>query len=202
MRDGARHPHPAVGDELSPTRRARAAHSAPAVRGDLDGGGYRAVADLPEPLGPPAAAVIGGVGFGFFIDELGKFITADNNYFFKPAPALIYLILVGIFLGIRALERRRGLSEVELLSNALDLTGEAARRDFDEREKRRALALISQADPNDPVVAPVRRLLVQLDALPVASPVRPARLAKRIHDAYLRLAETRMASSCGRRFPG
>jgi hypothetical protein len=137
-------------------------------------------------------AIIGGVGFGFFIDELGKFITADNNYFFKPAPALIYLILVGIFLGIRALERRRGLSEVELLSNALDLTGEAARRDFDEREKRRALALISQADPNDPVVAPVRRLLVQLDALPASSPVRPARLAKRIHDAYLRRAETRM----------
>jgi hypothetical protein len=138
------------------------------------------------------AAVIGGVGFGFFIDELGKFITADNNYFFKPAPALIYLILVGIFLGIRALERRRGLSEVELLSNALDLTAEAARHDFDEREKRRALALISQANPNDPVVAPVRRLLVQLDVLPAAPPARAARVAKRIHDAYLRLAETRM----------
>jgi hypothetical protein len=42
-----------------------------------------------------AAAIVGGVGF--FIDELGKFITEDNNYFYNPAAALIYLIFIGLF---------------------------------------------------------------------------------------------------------
>ena len=59
------------------------------------------------------AAILGGIGFGFFIDELGKFITSDNDYFFQPAAALIYLVFVTIFLIIRALDRRVGLSSAE-----------------------------------------------------------------------------------------
>jgi hypothetical protein len=135
------------------------------------------------------AAVIGGVGFGFFIDELGKFITSDNNYFFKPAAALIYLIFVGMYMVIRALERKRGLTQMELLSNALDLTAEATRHDLDVREKRRALALLDQVDPANPLLSPIREMLAKLDAIPTSPPRWPARTARRVRDGYFEFAE-------------
>ena len=49
------------------------------------------------------AAVVGGLGFGTFIDELGKFLTEDNNYFFEPAIMLIYLIFIGLYLFLRSI---------------------------------------------------------------------------------------------------
>jgi hypothetical protein len=135
------------------------------------------------------AAIIGGVGFGFFIDELGKFITSDNNYFFEPAAALIYLIFIGLFLLVRALQRDGVLSPMERLSNAIDLVGEAARRPFDQNQKRRALELLRGADEAGPLVDPVRRLVAELEAQPPAEPPRLARVADALRDRYLRLVE-------------
>src|SRR5438034_6421320 len=81
------------------------------------------------------AAVVGGIGFGLFIDELGKFITSDNNYFFRPAIALIYVIFVLLFLWWRALERHRTWSEETYLANALMLLQDTALHDLDPTEK-------------------------------------------------------------------
>jgi hypothetical protein len=135
------------------------------------------------------AAVVGGVGFGFFIDELGKFITADNNYFFQPAAALIYLIFVGLFLLTRSLQGRHGFSPAERLSNAIDLIGEAARRDFDANEKRRALEFLEGADPSHPFVGPVRRLIAELETIPPRRPSRIGRAARAARDRYRRMIE-------------
>jgi hypothetical protein len=137
------------------------------------------------------AAVIGGVGFGFFIDELGKFITADNNYFFQPAPALIYLVFIGLFMVSRAMRRRGGLSPAERLANAIELIADPAQHKLDVVRKRRALELLDGADPTDPVVAPLRRLLGELDAVPAAPPSRASRWAGAVRAGYLRVIEER-----------
>jgi hypothetical protein len=71
-----------------------------------------------SPVVRSVACLVGGVGFGTFIDELGKFITSDNNYFFQPTMALIYAIFVGLFLVVRILYARRPLSERELRVDA------------------------------------------------------------------------------------
>ena len=82
-----------------------------------------------------AAAVLAGVGFGLFIDELGKFITSDNNYFYRPAIALIYVVFVLLFLWWRSLERHRVWDEQTYLANALMLLQDAALHDLDPTEK-------------------------------------------------------------------
>jgi len=114
------------------------------------------------------AAIVGGVGFGFFIDELGKFITADNNYFYKPAAALIYLIFIGLFSLTRTLQRRERVGAPDEVANAVDLLGDAARGGLDEAQRRRALALLDRADAADPLVGPLRGVLER-------APVRAAR---------------------------
>jgi hypothetical protein len=133
------------------------------------------------------AAIVGGVGFGFFIDELGKFITSDNDYFYKPTAALIYVVFIALYLVTRAMQRRRDFTAHEYLVNALDLATEAARRDLDEREKRRALELLDRADPSNPMVEPLRRMLCELEAVPPPPPSWPARRALALRDAYFGL---------------
>lgn len=135
------------------------------------------------------AAVLGGIGFGFFIDELGKFITADNNYFFRPAAPLIYLIFIGLYLLIRRLAREGTLSPQERLANAIDLVSEAARRPWDRDRKQRALDLLHGAGEAGPLVGPVRRMVDELDALPPSEPPRVVRWARTVQRRYFALVD-------------
>ena len=97
------------------------------------------------------AAILGGIGFGTFIDELGKFITSDNNYFYEPTIGLIYIIFIAIFLVLEAF-RRQEQGPTEALANAFNQLELAAGRPLDAETKRTTLELLAKSDKSDPIV--------------------------------------------------
>ncbi|MDQ6768628.1 MAG: hypothetical protein M3Z54_01400 [Gemmatimonadota bacterium] len=95
------------------------------------------------------AALVGGIGFGTFIDEIGKFITRDNDYFYQPSIALIYITFVLIYLAFRDLQMRRGVSREEYLVNAVHDLEEAVINDLQPKERTRALRYLGAIAEKD-----------------------------------------------------
>jgi len=54
------------------------------------------------------SAILAGAGTGLFIDEVGKFITASNDYFYPLAAPLIYGLLLALVLLFVLVRRREG----------------------------------------------------------------------------------------------
>jgi hypothetical protein len=79
-------------------------------------------------------ALCAGVGVGLFIDEVGKFITQSNDYFYPAAAPIIYaffLLTVLVYFQVRRPPARDARSE---LYRALDAIEEVLDRDLDEEE--------------------------------------------------------------------
>jgi hypothetical protein len=114
------------------------------------------------------AAVAGGAGFGAFVDELGKFVTSDNDYFFKPTAAILYALFVVLFLATREIRRFRALSPEECLVNAVELAERLASGTLTADDRDRALQLLARADQAHPLVAPLRVSFLAADPAPMS----------------------------------
>ncbi len=80
-------------------------------------------------------ALLAGVGIGLFIDEVGKFITHNNDYFYPAAAPIIYaffLICVLLYLQLNRPPARDARAELysvlELMEEILDHDLEASER--------------------------------------------------------------------------
>lgn len=82
-----------------------------------------------------AGALLAGLGVGLFIDEVGKFITQSNDYFYPAAAPIVYaffLLTVIVYLNVR----RPGRSDPRSsLYQALDSIEEILDRDLQEEER-------------------------------------------------------------------
>jgi hypothetical protein len=76
------------------------------------------------------SAIMAGIGVGLFIDEVGKFITKTNNYFYPAAAPIVYaFFLISILLFLRYLRPPR-LDEHAELCRALEDIQDLLRKPF------------------------------------------------------------------------
>jgi hypothetical protein len=140
------------------------------------------------------AALLGGAGFGLLIDEVGKFVTSSNDYFFQPAVAIIYLVFVAIFLSFRTIERAARFTQRELLANAYDEAVEVALHPTHAASQARALRLLHESGATGPLARGLERALVEQRALVPPSHTAGASRWKRARWAMTRAYERAVAS--------
>jgi hypothetical protein len=137
------------------------------------------------------AAFIGGIGFGTFIDEVGKFVTQDNDYFYQPAVALIYVTFVLTYLAARSIHRDVAGDPEDFLVNALQEVEHVAVNDLDREERDRALLYLQRSDQNDPLVKALEEVFHRSDLVPTPHPHPLVRLKNSVTRRYFQVASRR-----------
>ncbi len=121
----------------------------------------------------PTAAVVGGFGFGLFIDELGKFITQDNDYFYRPAIALIYAVLVVLFLISRTIDRIDKITPGDRMVYAAQCVDQLVIGRLDEEGRAAGLRHLDESGNTSSLALRIREILEEAD---VSSPAARSRL--------------------------
>jgi hypothetical protein len=136
------------------------------------------------------ATLSAGIGFGLFLDELGKFITSDNDYFFQPAIAIMYVLFVVLFFVFRALGRVDKMGPETALVNSFDFAKEAVMRAMSRGERDEALYVLGRADQSDPMVQAVSAVLREV-RVPDSGPNAAQRFWQRVSGWWRRLVGRR-----------
>nr|WP_040510265.1 hypothetical protein [Gordonia soli] len=116
-------------------------------------------------LGPTTrilAIVMGGIGFGLFLDEVGKFVTKDNDYFYGPSAEIMYLLVVLILLISRIVRDVRRPTIAEAIANAAAIAADGVAHGLPTRRRQQATEFLQVAADNggDPeTIAHIRALV-------------------------------------------
>ena len=115
------------------------------------------------------AVVLGGIGFGLMLDEVGKFLTKTNNYFYEPSAEIMYILIVVVLVGTRAMRIVRPLDAQECLASASAIATDGLARGLGHERREVGLMLVERAlragaDPAD--AEHVHALLLSAHAIP------------------------------------
>lgn len=121
--------------------------------------GFAMLVLFAHPIWKPVAALVGGIGFGAFIDELGKFITKDNDYFFQPTIAIMYGVFIVLFWMARYFDRKREPTEADHLYLAVRGIQWQAIGKLDRHRQQAALEHLNASGSSSPLALQMREML-------------------------------------------
>ncbi len=137
-------------------------------------------------------AVLAGVGVGLFIDEVGKFITTSNDYFFPLAAPIVYVTMVLLAWTAYRARRRHVLTDRERLYDVLDGLQDLADGHLDSDRRAEIISHLGHLrdEWDRPELRELSRRLEDFLLSPVVTvlPPRPGPL-ERLHQRLLRIEE-------------
>lgn len=134
------------------------------------------------------AVLIGAIGFGLFLDEVGKFVTKSNDYFFAPAVAIMYVVIVVLVLATRVVQDTARTTPRDVLIASAAGTVEALSGGLTLRERERLVHALRTAQQQGADPQAVSGLLATLDTCQTL----PPSLAERIGSRLTRDGESRL----------
>ncbi|WP_371829509.1 hypothetical protein [Rhodococcoides yunnanense] len=109
------------------------------------------------------AVILGGIGFGLFLDEVGKFVTKDNDYFYGPSSEIMYVLVVLVLVGNRIVRDARRPSHEETLANAALIAAQGVAHGLPEHRREWALRMVDRAEAEGAEVQTVTGLRLLLE---------------------------------------
>lgn len=128
-------------------------------------------------------AVLSGVGVGLFIDEVGKLITRQYDYFFPAAAPIIYIFFLLLVIMVVMIRRPDAMDGRAELVQALEVVREQLYRPLEPDEKTRIeqdMRFVLDQDADKLHQEMARRLLELVKSDPRVMPVKSPGWAMRI----------------------
>ncbi|WP_338837413.1 hypothetical protein [Gordonia polyisoprenivorans] len=109
-----------------------------------------------------AAVALGGIGFGLFLDEVGKFVTKNNDYFYGPSAEIMYILVVVVLVISRVVRDLAKPTVAEALANAASIAADGVSHGLPPRRRTQAhwfLAYAADRGGDPTQIATIRELL-------------------------------------------